>query len=443
MLRKILVMTLALVMAAHAAVYAAGADLDNNNTTTTTESTSTSTSNSTSSSTSTSTSNSYSSSSSVSYSTSWLADKYVGDIWLGYQVHGYAYETGAGSAQVGWINYYYNNTRSGLELLTQGPSLRASGDANAWNPHVYLPGREYIVTTNTSHNRTYGTVSAAQTVRTDVSHSSSVSASQQVSQQVSQQTSQQVSQHTSQQVSTSNFSAGDVIIGTNTNINTNVNTNTNTNVNTNVNTHVNTNYNTNQNTNYNAVRQQLRANTTYDVYHVVQEQYVSPIVLDLSGTGVLDASGGKWLPHGDGIHGNRVAMFDIRGNGFPMAMEWVGPKAGLLIEPKADGTVDGTCLFGQADGFSNGFQKMSVRDKNSDGRLTGAELNRLGVWVDTNGNAIADNGEIRSLASLKITELSVQHKSYKSSFVMNGKTQTMWDWFPTCLDVRKTGVATR
>jgi len=167
---------------------------------------------------------------------------------------------------------------------------------------------------------------------------------------------------------------------------------------------------------------------------------VSPIVLDLSGTGKIDASGGEWLPHG-GIKGKRLAMFDIHGDGFPMAMEWVGPNAGLLIEPKADGTVDGTCLFGQAEGYNSGYAKLGLRDKNADGKLTGVELKGLGVWIDRNSNAICEKGEVVALSDLKISELSTHHKSYQSTFVMNGKQCTMWDWFPTCLDVRKTGVA--
>jgi hypothetical protein len=172
-----------------------------------------------------------------------------------------------------------------------------------------------------------------------------------------------------------------------------------------------------------------------DLYMVNAIVDISPIVLDLSHTGRLDASGGKWQPH-KGLHG-RMAMFDLRGNGMKMITEWVGPKQGLLVEPRPDGTIDGNALFGVAGGYNNGFEKLSVRDANHDGVLTGKELQGLSVWVDANSNGRLDKGELKSLAELGITSLSVKHKDYRSTFVMNGKQETMWDWWPTALDVRK------
>jgi len=129
-------------------------------------------------------------------------------------------------------------------------------------------------------------------------------------------------------------------------------------------------------------------------------------------------------------------MFDIHANEMEIPMEWVGPKAGLLVEPKADGSVDGSCLFGTSDGYVNGFEKLQVRDRNGDGVITGAELNGLMVWVYANGNGKADPSELRTLPSLAITALSIKHKNFKSTFTMNGKSQTMWDWWPTALDTR-------
>jgi hypothetical protein len=187
------------------------------------------------------------------------------------------------------------------------------------------------------------------------------------------------------------------------------------------------------------VYQTISGTGVFDYYSVNSTCWVSPIVLDLSHTGKLDASEGNWLPH-TGIKGNKVLMFDINGNGLKMMMEWVGPNAGLLIEPKANGTVDGSCLFGTAGGFNNGYQKLGLRDKNNDGQLTGAELTGLLVWQDKNQNGTIENGELKNLADLKITQLSLKQNKFKSSFVMNGKTETMWDWWPTALDVRKVAV---
>ncbi len=248
--------------------------------------------------------------------------------------------------------------------------------------------------------------------------STAVGTSQQVSQQISQQLSTQVSTQGSTLV------LGDVVLGATTN------TNTNTNVNTNTNTNVNTNYN------YVTTVNNFSGYGTTSVYSVSAQVAISPIVLDLSGTGKLDASGGTWLPH-RGIKGHKVALFDFFANNDPVMMEWVGPRAGLLVEPKADGTVDGSCLFGTTGGYDNGWEKLSLRDRNHDGKLTGSELKGLMVWVDSNGNGKVDKGELHTLQSLHITELSLDQHNMRGSFVMNGKTEAMWDWWPTAMIVHK------
>lgn len=156
---------------------------------------------------------------------------------------------------------------------------------------------------------------------------------------------------------------------------------------------------------------------------------VTPIVLNLDGSGKLGASSGKWMPHEKTMIGP-LAVFDFYGSGEPVLMEWVKPQDGLLIRLKDRGQVDGSCLFGSANGFDNGFDELATLDKNSDGRLTGKELEGLFVWQDVNGNAIAGMAEVKSLADLGITELSVQHRNFESSFVRNGERFKMWDWHP-------------
>lgn len=169
---------------------------------------------------------------------------------------------------------------------------------------------------------------------------------------------------------------------------------------------------------------------------------VSPIVLDLSHSGKLDASAGEWLPH-QGLKGKRLAFFDLDANGMNLLMEWIGPNAGLLVEPKADGTVNGSCLFGTTGGFNNGYEKLALRDKNGDHLLSGSELAGLDVWIDSNCNGRPDSGELHSLAELKITEIDLRQRNYQSSFVMNGKREAMWDWWPNALAVRKKAIATK
>jgi len=177
--------------------------------------------------------------------------------------------------------------------------------------------------------------------------------------------------------------------------------------------------------------------TNADAYQYDGSKYVSPIVLDLSGSGQLEASGGKWLPHPRTFDRTHAVAFDFYNNGFPIIMEWVGPHEGLLVEPKADGTVDGSSLFGTQGGWSNGYEKLSLRDTNHDGMLSGDELKGLAVWVDANSDGKVDAGELKSLDELGITELNLRHVGFRSSFTMNGKKQTMWDWWPSAMEVKK------
>ena len=221
-----------------------------------------------------------------------------------------------------------------------------------------------------------------------------------------------------QQVTTSTDSimAGDVVLATNTNTNTNTDTAT--------------------------VYQHLTGTGIVNVYAVNSTYRYSPIVLDLSHSGRIDASEGSWMPH-DGVKGKRLVFFDLLGHGNRVITEWVGPKAGLLMEARADGSVDGSCLFGNAGGYANGFDKLSLRDANHDGRLNGNELKGLTVWVDANSNGRVDTGELKPLESLGITEIGVNHSGMRSTFTMNGKTEMMWDWWPTALDVRQVAVIKR
>lgn len=177
---------------------------------------------------------------------------------------------------------------------------------------------------------------------------------------------------------------------------------------------------------------------TVTFYEQSATRWVSPIVLDMVGKGVLEASNGKYLPHSSYTK-DHAMIVDFYNNGFDIAMEWVGPNDGLLIAPKADGTVDATCLFGTSGGFDNGFQKLSLWDKNNDRQVSGDELAGLAVWQDKNQNGIVDNGEMSSLKDAGITSLSLNQKDFVSSFVRNGKTYKMWDWWPTAIELRKIG----
>jgi hypothetical protein len=197
----------------------------------------------------------------------------------------------------------------------------------------------------------------------------------------------------------------------------------------------NTNINTDTQTDIN--RTNTTTTTTDTTYTVSGTLYSSPIVLNLTGDGQLGASQGHWLPHPKSFFPKHRVMFDFYGNGFPVAMEWVGSTDGLLVQPKADGKVDGTCLFGNASGYANGYEQLAARDLNMDGHVSGKELAGLSVWQDKNTNGKCEPGELQSVAQLGITDLNLKHSQFKSSFTMKGKTQAMYDWWPTMFELKK------
>ncbi len=198
-----------------------------------------------------------------------------------------------------------------------------------------------------------------------------------------------------------------------------------------------TNFNTIRTTQVDTFQTKTTTTNTETTYTVSGELYSSPIVLDLSGTGKIGASDGHWLPHPKAFYTKNRVMFDFFGNGFPVAMEWVGQNDGLLVRPKADGKVDGTCLFGSANGYTNGYEQMATLDANLDGHVSGKELAGLSVWQDKNTDGKCDSGELQSVQQLGITDFNLKHTQYKSSFTMKGKNQAMYDWWPTMFEIKK------
>lgn len=176
------------------------------------------------------------------------------------------------------------------------------------------------------------------------------------------------------------------------------------------------------------------------VWQVSTLRTISPLLLDMDGDGAIQASGGEWLPH-QNTHKERMAFFDFHGDKFPVLMEWPGPKDGILCQPNADGSIDGTRLFGTASGFKNGYEALRVKDTNDDGKISGAELDGLAVWTDANSDARPQPGEVKSLAEHRVTELSLKHKKYVASFQRDGKSQKMFDWWPQTYELNRVRVS--
>lgn len=176
---------------------------------------------------------------------------------------------------------------------------------------------------------------------------------------------------------------------------------------------------------------------TINIYQTWVHKNISPLVLDMQGKGTLQASNGQHMPGHPFVKDN-VVMTDFYGDGFELAMEWVGPQDGLLVAPKADGSVDMSCLFGTRGGFETGYEKLGLYDTNKDNKVSGVELDGLSIWQDANGNGKADAGEVQAVSNLGISSISLAaDRNFVSSFERNGKTFKMWDWWPNAIELIK------
>ena len=175
----------------------------------------------------------------------------------------------------------------------------------------------------------------------------------------------------------------------------------------------------------------------------------SPVMLDLNGDGKLGTTGVSTAKdRADGQVGKTVD-FDIDGDGAKDQIEWADGKGdGFLVDDSdggataaatGNGEINGKRLFGDEGGkFANGYDKLKKFDTDGNGVLKGDELKGLKMWVD-NGDAKVGGGELKSLADLGITQISVGMRTeqnargedlMRSNFVQNGQSKTSEDvWF--------------
>lgn len=154
-----------------------------------------------------------------------------------------------------------------------------------------------------------------------------------------------------------------------------------------------------------------------------------PVILDLNGDNKLDVTGAD---------GGKI-NFNLFGNGTNVKTEWLkaGTQDGLLVSDfDGDGKIDSgrelmrtTGVNGEQGKYKGGWDKLSqLFDKNKDGKVSGDELNELKVWVDKNGDGVSDEGELRSVKDMGISQIDIPAEGVKSNFTMNGKQQMAEDY---------------
>lgn len=138
----------------------------------------------------------------------------------------------------------------------------------------------------------------------------------------------------------------------------------------------------------------------------------SPLVIDLSSghTGVTLTS---WNAS------TTETFFDLNANGFAVQTAWVSGDTGLLARDlNSNGTIDSSAeLFGSPT--VDGFAKLAALDSNHDLRIDNNDgaWSSLVVWTDDNGDAVTQNGELHSLASLGIVNIDLAGVASSSSTI--------------------------
>ncbi len=152
---------------------------------------------------------------------------------------------------------------------------------------------------------------------------------------------------------------------------------------------------------------------------------ISPIVIDLDGSGAIETTGESTAKHvNSGTQLGKTVAFDMDADGEAESTEWLQGNGDALLVDNRDGKaatdMDGSRLFGDdSDRYEDGYQKLAKLDENGDGQISGDELEGLSVWVD-DGDAIVEDGEMQSAAEASLTSISAERND-----VLNARGETL------------------
>ncbi len=186
-------------------------------------------------------------------------------------------------------------------------------------------------------------------------------------------------------------------------------------------------------TTYTTHEKTIETHTTYRETANVTYTQKDPLVLDLDGNGIADVPRGITMPH-DFFEVKSAKLFDINADGVLDLIEWIGPNDGLLALKTEDGIKDAMELMSNAIGYANGFEKLSVLvDENKDNWISGKELEKLVVWRDLNGDAIAQPEEVKPVSYYGIVKIYVVPDEEMKSFYIteDGTKHLIWEWWPS------------
>jgi hypothetical protein len=129
---------------------------------------------------------------------------------------------------------------------------------------------------------------------------------------------------------------------------------------------------------------------------------LSPVILDLDGDGIDLKSRKK-----------SQARFDMDGDGTLDDTGWVGKGDGILvIDRNNDGLITSASelsFLTERPNATSDLNALGALDSNRDGFISSADarFGELKVWIDSNDNGVTDQGELKTLTELGISEISL------------------------------------
>jgi hypothetical protein len=164
---------------------------------------------------------------------------------------------------------------------------------------------------------------------------------------------------------------------------------------------------------------------------------VTPVIFAMPGTGQAERVG-------DLVDSSKRVAFDLAADKVARQWPWLKDGTALLVwDPGHSGVIqDGRQLFGSRTWwifFRDGYEALSVLDDNRDGRLAGAEMAGIAVWVDRNGDGVSQPGEELTLEAAGIESIGVRAATDADGTLMNaegvrfrdGRTVNTFDWVAT------------